>query len=878
MLANPTDVAESLSGGRFHPLGMVGRVSQATETTDSSGGVTGRLRSTGEVARSFLSRIPFSLTVAIALVVTAILTGTITGPASTATQDAWAAGVHTTLDAGHWWSVLSALVIPWDPFQLVAGVLATLALLGVAERRMGTARAIIAFVVTGAAGIAIGVALQWLGSLAGEWWSTETAADLTLDPLTGILGALITATAFMGSLWRRRFRVVTLAAILVFVLYDGDSSNAYRFIAILIGYPLGALLSRDPSALSMRRSSHAETRTLVATIVAVTGIGPLVALVNGSELTPFAYISYLFADEAVDPATVLAKCGGPTTVTSEECLRQLTLLSGQGFGMLLLSFLPLALLLLAAWGLARGRRFAMWLAIGVNAAVILFARTALDVTDTLDGDDDLSDWSLFDLGELLVWILAAAVLPLVVIIILIVSRRHFTLTSPRPAYVRFIAVTVTAFIVLATSYYVFGLATLGDYAPPANPFDLLLDTFKRFIPPHFLGATDPIIVTTHDIAEIAYQAVGPIFWTIFIVSAVRLMRATESRVRAPEYARIRAILKRGGGGTLGFMATWPGNVYWFSADGEAAVAYRVINGIALTMSDPLCSEDRAEQTIHEFAAYCDQNSWVPVFYSVHPQYLPIFEAMGWQHMSVGEETLVPTVGLELTGKPWQKVRQALNRGIKEGLTTVWTRWDDLPRPTIAAINAISEEWVAEKELPEMGFTLGGMEELKDPDVALMLALGPDGRIQAVTSWLPSYRDGKVVGWTIDFMRRTDDSMNGVMEFLIASAALHMKETGAEVLSLSGAPLATKPLPAGETAPEPTVMTRLSEFLAKTLEPAYGFSSLFRFKAKFNPTYETISMAYPDPLALPAIGIAVGRAYLPDVSPKEAIALVKTLTK
>ena len=138
-----------------------------------------------------------------------------------------------------------------------------------------------------------------------------------------------------------------------------------------------------------------------------------------------------------------------------------------------------------------------------------------------------------------------------------------------------------------------------------------------------------------------------------------------------------------------------------------------------------------------------------------------------------------------------------------------------------------------------------------------------------------YRDGVPIGWTIDFMRRTDESMNGIMEFLIASAALHMKESGAEVLSLSGAPLATKPLAAGQSAPPPTVMTRLSEFLANTLEPAYGFSSLFRFKAKFNPDYETISMAYPDPIELPTIGMAIGKAYLPQVSPKEAVALVRT---
>jgi lysylphosphatidylglycerol synthetase-like protein (DUF2156 family) len=139
-----------------------------------------------------------------------------------------------------------------------------------------------------------------------------------------------------------------------------------------------------------------------------------------------------------------------------------------------------------------------------------------------------------------------------------------------------------------------------------------------------------------------------------------------------------------------------------------------------------------------------------------------------------------------------------------------------------------------------------------------------------------YRDGVPVGYTIDFMRRADGSMNGTMEFLIASAALSMQKDGIEVLSLSGAPLASKPLAAGEEPPAPTVMTGLLEFLAKTLEPAYGFSTLFRFKAKFNPTYETIYMAYADPLELPAIGAAVGKAYLPTVSAKEAVSLVRTL--
>ncbi|WP_448002222.1 rhomboid family intramembrane serine protease [Agromyces bauzanensis] len=838
---------------------------------------SGRLRSTAEALSGFIRRIPFSIAFTVVLVVTSIITGTIVGGASEPTTDMWAAGVATTIQAAKWWTVATALVIPWDPFQLVFGVLAAILLLGIAERRMGSRRAILAFVVTGVAGVALGTLLQWLGSLAGEWWATGTAADLTLDPLTGVTGALMAATAFMRALWRRRIRIVTFAVILVFVLYDGDSSNVYRLIAAIIGLLLGALLAGDPSTLRTRRSSHAETRTLVAVVVAVTAVGPIVALVNRTELTPFSFGSYLFGDEPIDLDAVVSQCGTTAAAIGDECVRQLALMSAQGFGMFLLSFVPVALLLLAGWGLRVGRRFARWLAISVNLAILLFARTAYDVTITTADVDD-GTWSVFDIGELIVWILAALALPIGIIVLLIVTRRHFQLRAPRGAFRRFVLTVVVAFVVLAGAYFVIGLATLGEYWPATTAGDLLLDTVKRFVPPHFLAVVDPIVLPGHDLTSFLYQAVGPLFWTIFIGAAIALMRRTRSEDGAADDARLRVLLRRHGGGTLGFMATWPGNVTWFADDGASAVAYRVINGVAITMSDPICAPADAGRVIRGFAAFCDANSWVPVFYSVHPPYLPVFEELGWQHMPVGEETLVRTTGLELTGKPWQKVRQALNRGIKEGITTVWTSWNELPLATEAEINSISEEWVAEKELPEMGFTLGGMEELEDHEVRLMLALGPDGRIQAVTSWLPVYRGNEVIGWTIDFMRRAEGSMNGIMEFLIASAALHMKEDGAEVLSLSGAPLATKPLADGEEPPEPNAMTRFLEFLAKTLEPAYGFSSLFRFKAKFNPEYETLSMAYPDPLALPAIGLAIGRAYLPDVSPKEAVALMRTLTR
>ena len=54
---------------------------------------------------------------------------------------------------------------------------------------------------------------------------------------------------------------------------------------------------------------------------------------------------------------------------------------------------------------------------------------------------------------------------------------------------------------------------------------------------------------------------------------------------------------------------------------------------------------------------------------------------------------------------------------------------------------LSEEWLAAKGLPEMGFTLGGLDELDDPAVRCLIAVDADGRVHGLTSWLPAHRDG-----------------------------------------------------------------------------------------------------------------------------------------
>jgi len=185
---------------------------------------------------------------------------------------------------------------------------------------------------------------------------------------------------------------------------------------------------------------------------------------------------------------------------------------------------------------------------------------------------------------------------------------------------------------------------------------------------------------------------------------------------------------------------------------------------------------------------------------------------------------------------------------------------------------ISEQWVSDKGLPEMGFTLGGIDEALDPEVRVGLAVDDHGVLQGITSWLPVYGpNGVVTGWTLDVMRRLPDGFRPVMEFMIASACLAFKEQRALTVSLSGAPLARSEDDVDSIGAVDTLLNQLGEML----EPVYGFRSLHQFKTKFKPRYEPMYMVFPDEAALPRVGVALTQAFLPDAKLRDYASVLRS---
>ncbi len=326
---------------------------------------------------------------------------------------------------------------------------------------------------------------------------------------------------------------------------------------------------------------------------------------------------------------------------------------------------------------------------------------------------------------------------------------------------------------------------------------------------------------------------------------------------------------------LAWMTTWPENRWFTSPQRPGYVAYRVHAGVAVGLCDPVAAaEGDRSALLVEFAERVHRQGLVPCLFTVSTEASRHARAQGWHSLQVAEEAVIELATLDFVGKAWQDVRTALNQAAKQDIHLDLGPLAQMPRGLQMQVKAISSEWVEDKGLPEMGFTLGGVDEALDPMVRVGLAVDADHTVHGVTSWMPIHGvgGGEPVGWTLDVMRRLPGGFRYSMEFLIASACRTFRDEGCSTVSLSGAPLARS-----EGAEEELDRGTIDAFLDRlgaTLEPYYGFRSLHAFKAKFQPASEPLYLVFPDEAALPRIGLALSRAYLPEAGLRDLVTLAR----
>lgn len=795
----------------------------------------------------WIRRAPLTVTLATATVAVHASSGSLLGRLAAHTAGFWGFQV-TDLFGGPWWNVFTTLFLSSTTASMLLGVAVLGLVLGLAEVTVGTWRTAVLFITAQVVAVVVYGGLLAVTKSMGLDMPAGLDHATLLGPFAASAGTLMAASQAISLLWRRRLRVLILATSIMLSVYVGHAQHVFILIAVFAGLVVGRIFLPAVGESAIGRSTSREIRTNLAMIVAVFAVGPLVAALAHFPQGPLAVLRTWITSQEPNPEQWP---GGCLTGACHIAVENLGMLGAGGH---VVAMMPMVLLLACAEGMRRGNRLALWVAVYAHLLIGVISAFYFQVFAGL-GMPLRHGHRTLDVSESVWDLLPVVLVPMIIAGLLVAGRRHFRV-DPDPALRRrsavFLPLLVMAFIGL---YSVVWLAE-GNEDGRLGMRGLIAGIPRIVLPYPFPFAYAESVYPHGFLSELLFSFGGALLWLVSGVSILGVFLSRARRSGADQHENAKALVHRGGG-SLSWMTLWPGNQYWFNDAGTVCIAYQVHNGVAVTVGGPVGVAGDAVQALAEFLDYCSHESLTPCFYSVAGATVEALQARGFHRIPVAAETLLDVHGMDFKGKDWQNIRTAVNKAGKLGVSAHWCTYASLTSGQRTQVHEISEDWVSGQSLPELGFTLGGLEELKDDNVQLCLAIDEAGRIHAVTSWLPVFVEGQVVSWTLDFMRRNTGAYNGVMEYLIAAAVQHFKVT-VEYISLSGSPLAN-------TQEQDNNLGRVLGLLARTLEPLYGFASLANFKQRFKPRHASWYLMYQDPLSLPAMGGAVAQAYMPNIS-------------
>ncbi len=348
-----------------------------------------------------------------------------------------------------------------------------------------------------------------------------------------------------------------------------------------------------------------------------------------------------------------------------------------------------------------------------------------------------------------------------------------------------------------------------------------------------------------------------------VIEVLRPVRSTRSHLRQ-ERTRVYEVVRRYGKLATAHFALGRDKSYFWSETGRTTMAYRVVNGTALALGDPIGPEEEHKLLLQAFLAFCHRQDWHVAWYQASEYTRRLGQELGLPSFKVGEEATIDVGTFTLQGKRGAPVRHAVTRAGREGLSAHCWQAESIPEAVFAGMQHISTEWLAKRNAKtQMGFSMGRFPSDWSQELLTVVALDAEGHTQAFLTWTPLYAGN---GWALDIMRRGEKAPPGTMELLIASSIEWAKARGYGKMSLGLAPLAglggealaaTRDATGCEQSVKSSSrLERSAAFLHRRGIVLDTYRSLYAFKAKFQPAWEPRYLIVSEGQALPRILLAL----------------------
>jgi lysylphosphatidylglycerol synthetase-like protein (DUF2156 family) len=484
-------------------------------------------------------------------------------------------------------------------------------------------------------------------------------------------------------------------------------------------------------------------------------------------------------------------------------------------------------MIMLARGLRRGQRRSWFLAVSILAITI--------VAHALRG------------GTIVSLLIAAALL-----VLLVGQRRYFQATTdrssvasalPRLGLVALVAIVAATLGVEAAARHHhlpnIGVVIVACMERLVGQYDIALpDRVDDFVNPTLLAIGVSLIISA------LYLLTRP-------VVDRRLSTSAGSTERRLAELRARDIVRRHGRGTLDYFALRDDKQFFLFRD--SLVAYAVYGGVALISPDPIGPRAERTEVLSAFRDFAESRGWTIGIMAAGEEWLPIYHAAGMHYLYIGDEAIVDCQHFTLQGQKMKGLRQACTRLARHGYTVEFFDPAKIEPSRVSEIVELIS--LLRRGGGERGFSmmLGRLFDPKDKGLLLTVVYDPNAKPVAVCQFVPS---PAIHGYSLDLMRRDPgEHPNGLVDYALCSTIEHLREQGAQGLSLNFA--AFRSVLEGERG-EGT-FTRVERWALKRLSGILPIESLWSFNSKYQPTWLPRHVVYPAAESFVPVVAAILRA-------------------
>lgn len=282
--------------------------------------------------------------------------------------------------------------------------------------------------------------------------------------------------------------------------------------------------------------------------------------------------------------------------------------------------------------------------------------------------------------------------------------------------------------------------------------------------------------------------------------------------------------------------------FLISSTQKTFLMYAIEGRSWIVLGDPVGPESEWEELLWDFRELCDQHGGWPVFYQIDKGSLDYYLDLGMSFFKLGEEARVPLEQFSLEGPSRRDLRYSHRKVQKENISFAIIPRQDVPS-IINQLKSVSDTWLAVKRGIEKKFSLGSFST--DYICCFPIAVVYHGReiIGFSNIWLGANKEEL----SVDLMRHTPSSPNGIMDYLFVELMLWGKAQGYRYFNLGMAPMSGM-----EDRRMAPLWQKMGFFLFRHGDHFYNFQGLRKYKEKFLPEWSAKYLACPRGFALPRV--------------------------